>query len=265
MVSVVQILLIALVVTIVSYDALMSQLFIKSAGESVIIGFFTGLIMGDVTTGLLVGGTMQLMSLGLAGYGGASVPNYRVGTAVGAALAIATGGGLEVALVVGIPAATLGVQLDVLAKMLGTFFLHEAEKQADRGEYKKCYNTIFFGNLFASRVALTNTYPVLIFLVLGAAFVESLLAVIPAWFITGLTTCGNVLPALGMAILLKYMPLKGNYQYLVLGFALSVYFGLDVLPIAIIGGIIAITVYQTLQKESELSNLSRYAGGLGDE
>ena len=80
---------------------------------------------------------MQLMSLGLAGYGGASVPNYRVGTTVGTVFAITTGGGLEVALVVGIPAATLGVQLDVLAKMVGTYFTHEAAKAADKGKYKK--------------------------------------------------------------------------------------------------------------------------------
>lgn len=262
MVTPIQLILILAVLTLVAYDALMSQMVVKSCGESVVLGFIIGLIMGDVTTGLLVGGTMQLMSLGLAGYGGASVPNYRVGTTVGTVFAIATGGGLEVALVVGIPSATLGVQLDVMAKMLGTSFLHMAEKAAEEGKYKKCYNIIFWGNLFGSRVALTNTYPALIFLLLGSAFIENLLAMIPAWLITGLTTCGNVLPALGMAILLKYMPMKGNLQYLVLGFVLSVYFGIDILPIAIIGGIIAVLVYQRLQRESAATAA---VGGVGDE
>lgn len=262
MVSALQLVLILIAITIVSYDVLMTQVCVKCAGESVILGLLVGIIMGDVTTGLLVGGTMQLMSLGLAGYGGASVPNYRVGTTVGATFAIATGGGLEVALVVGIPAATLGVQLDVFAKMLGTFFLHMAEKAAAEGKYKKSYNIIFWGNLFGSRVALTNTYPALIFLLLGSAFIENLLGIIPGWFITGLKTCGNVLPALGMAILLKYMPLKGNLQYLVLGFILSVYFKVDILAIAIVGVIIAVLVYQRLQRESEQVVRS---GGLGDE
>ena len=262
MISAFQIILILIAITLVSYEVLMTQMMVKCCGESVLLGLLVGLIMGDATTGLLIGGTMQLMSLGLAGYGGASVPNYRVGTTVGTAFAIATGGGLEVALVVGIPAATLGVQLDVLAKMLGTYFLHLAEKAAEKGQYKKSYGIIFWGNLFASRVALTNTYPALIFLLLGSAFVENLLAIIPAWFISGLTTCGNVLPALGMAILLKYMPLKGNLQYLVLGFILSVYFGLDILPIAIVGGIIAVLLYQRLQRESKQQVVT---GGIGDE
>ncbi|MDD2591839.1 MAG: PTS sugar transporter subunit IIC [Erysipelotrichaceae bacterium] len=263
MISFIQILLIVTALTAISYEVLMTQQIVKTCGDSVLMGFLTGLIMGDVTTGLLIGGTMQLMSLGLAGYGGASVPNYRVGTAVGVAMAIATNGGLEVALVVGIPAATLGVQLDVLAKMFGTVFLHMAERAADNGEYKKSYRIIFWGNLVGSRVALTNTYPALFFLMLGSAFIESLLAVIPAWFISGLSVSGNVLPALGMAILLKYMPIKGNMHYLILGFVLSVYFKLDILPIAIVGGIIAVLVYQKLQKES--SNQVNVAGGLGDE
>lgn len=41
---------------------------------AVTTGLCAGLIMGDLTTGLLIGGTFQLMSLGVAGLGGASVP-----------------------------------------------------------------------------------------------------------------------------------------------------------------------------------------------
>ena len=43
---------------------------------SVIVGMISGLIMGDMNTGLMIGGTFQLMSLGVAALGGASAPNY---------------------------------------------------------------------------------------------------------------------------------------------------------------------------------------------
>jgi len=258
-----QIILILIVLTLVSYEVLMTQMVVKCIGESVLLGTVVGAIMGDVKTGMLIGGTMQLMSLGLAGYGGASVPNYRVGTTVGTAIAISNGGGLEVALVVGVPAATLGVQLDVFAKMLGAYWLHIAEGLAAKGEYKKTYKFIFWSNLLGSRVALTNTYPALLFLLLGSAFVDNLLAIIPAKFISSLTTCGNVLPALGMAILLKYMPVKSNLHWLVLGFVLSVYFNVAVLPIALIGGIIAVVTYQRLERESKMTIVNN--GGVGDE
>lgn len=42
---------------------------------SVIVGTISGLIMGDLNTGLMIGGTFQLMSLGVAALGGASAPN----------------------------------------------------------------------------------------------------------------------------------------------------------------------------------------------
>ncbi len=69
------------------------QLF--SYGVAVLHGFVTGLIMGDVATGLTVGGTLCLMGLGVGGYGGSSVPDYAMGTVVGTVFAIATGGGVE--------------------------------------------------------------------------------------------------------------------------------------------------------------------------
>lgn len=50
---------------------------------SVIVGMIAGLIMGDMNTGLVIGGTFQLMSLGVAALGGASAPNYGPATIMG--------------------------------------------------------------------------------------------------------------------------------------------------------------------------------------
>ncbi|MEJ5018095.1 PTS sugar transporter subunit IIC, partial [Enterococcus faecium] len=55
-------------------------------------GLFTGILMGDIKTGLIVGGTVQLMSLGVAGFGGSSVPDYGtcaiIATAFGSQLGV---------------------------------------------------------------------------------------------------------------------------------------------------------------------------------
>ena len=64
MISFIQILLIVTALTAISYEVLMTQQIVKTCGDSVLMGFLTGLIMGDVTTGLLIGGTMQLMRTG---------------------------------------------------------------------------------------------------------------------------------------------------------------------------------------------------------
>ena len=54
---------------------------------------FTGLVLGDVQTGLMIGATLQLMTLGVATYGGATVPDFLSGAIMGTAYAIISGKG----------------------------------------------------------------------------------------------------------------------------------------------------------------------------
>ena len=51
-------------------------------------GAVTGLVMGDLKTGLIVGATLQLATLGVATYGGATVPDFLSGSIMGSAFAI---------------------------------------------------------------------------------------------------------------------------------------------------------------------------------
>ena len=59
--------------------------------QPVTAGLIVGLILGDVTTGLFIGGTLQLMTLGISSFGGASVPDYQTAALVGSYIAITTG------------------------------------------------------------------------------------------------------------------------------------------------------------------------------
>ena len=63
-----------------------------------------GLVMGDPMTALIVGASIQLMSLGVAAIGGSSVPNYGMAAVVATALTIHTGQDMSVGIAVGIAA-----------------------------------------------------------------------------------------------------------------------------------------------------------------
>lgn len=68
----------------------------KNAGQiltnmSVTPAWFVGLALGDPVTGLAVGAIVQLMSLGVAAMGGASVPDYPTAAIIGAVVAITSG------------------------------------------------------------------------------------------------------------------------------------------------------------------------------
>ena len=63
----------------------------------VVLGPLVGLILGDLHTGILTGGTLELVWMGLAPLAGAQPPNVIIGTIVGTTFAITTGVKPEVA------------------------------------------------------------------------------------------------------------------------------------------------------------------------
>ena len=71
----VQIILITLVAYWKMTDTVTLQLF---AFNTIVCGWLVGLIMGDAATGLYIGATLQLMSMGVVAVGGSSMPDYPV-------------------------------------------------------------------------------------------------------------------------------------------------------------------------------------------
>ncbi|MBF4232672.1 PTS sugar transporter subunit IIC, partial [Vibrio anguillarum] len=69
----------------------------------VVLGPLVGLILGDLQTGILVGGTLELIWMGLAPLAGAQPPNVIIGTIVGTAFAITTKVEPNVAVGVAVP------------------------------------------------------------------------------------------------------------------------------------------------------------------
>lgn len=73
--SILQIVFITLIAYLKMTDTVTTQLF---AFNTIICGWLTGLVVGDPTTGLSIGATMQLMSMGVVAVGGSSMPDYPI-------------------------------------------------------------------------------------------------------------------------------------------------------------------------------------------
>lgn len=225
-------------------------------GKPVVAGMFAGLIMGDITIGLLVGGTLQLMILGVGTYGGASIPDYMTGAVVGTAFAISSGQGLEFGLAIAVPVGLLMVQLDVLGRFTNTYFQHMADRGAEEGNYRK----VELGNLLGIIPwGLSRAIPIFLALFFGQEIVTTLLNNSPEWLMTGLKVAGGILPALGIAILLRYMPLKQYWTYAIAGFVAATYLKVPMLGIALIGLVAAGIAY--LRKDPEVVSVTANEGG----
>lgn len=227
--------------------------------QPVAAGFITGLILGDVQTGLFIGGTLQLMSLGISNFGGASIPDYQTASIIATFITVTTGQKASVGISIGIPVALLMVEFDVIRNTIGIWMVDNAEAQAKKGNYKTVTAMQMFGVFLT---VLTTGLPVALSVIFGPSLVRSILNVTPQWLTGGLSVAGGLLPAVGIALLLRYLPAKEYFSYLIFGFVLAVYVKVSLLGVALVGVGIALLIYK---HEGQQTNAATGAEGMMED
>ena len=146
--------------------------------------------------------------------------------------------------------------------MSGSFFIHRAMACSDSCDWKGMATWTW-----ASQIAMLglNALPIAILMTAGSGAVEMLVNNFPAWLSTGLNVAAGMLPAMGFAILLHYLPIKKYGYFLILGYVLASYAGLSVLAIALIGAVICVYVFQDLEKDSAMPAVAVAGGDMEDE
>ena len=228
------------------------------------LGFLTGLILGKPQLGLEIGANLSLMSLGVVGLGGASVPNFSLTTIVATIVACQTGQDYTVGLTVGLPVGMMSVYLDILIKTVGVGIANRAQALVDEGQFDKGINSILIMPVLN---VLQYALPVAIIIFAGQGVIEAIVNAMPDWLSNGLQVAGKLLPVTGMAMLLNYMPVRKHWPYLILGFVLYSYLGLSILPIGLIGLVFAIMYYNNQSQISGLkaTGVSTVGGDMEDE
>lgn len=215
-------------------------------GRPIIAGFFAGIIMNDIKTGLIVGATLQLMVLGVGTFGGASIPDFATGAIIGTALGVISGKGLQFAIGISIPVGLLMVQLDVFARFINVYFSHQVDKHIKNMEFSKINREAWLSLI---PIGLSRALPVAISLVFGNGAVKMILQYTPSWLMSGLKVAGAVLPVVGIAILLHYLPINKFFAFLILGYILAAYLKLPMMAIALVGMVASLIHFNQLKKE----------------
>lgn len=226
--------------------------------QAVTAGLIVGLILGDLKTGLYIGGTLQLMTLGISSFGGSSVPDYQTAALVGTYITITTGQSASLGITLAIPVAMLMVQLDVLKWTTNIYFQNKAQNYADEENYKGVERMHLFG---VFNTMLTSGIPVLLTVVAGPTIVGQIIDYIPDWLTGGLTVAGGLLPALGIGLLLRYLPVKSYFGYLIIGFVAAVYLDMPILGVALLGAAIALILF----KKNSSDQTAQPTGGMDED
>lgn len=212
----------------------------------VVTGLVVGLILGDVTTGLMVGGTLELIWMGMVPLAGAQPPNVVIGGTIGVAFGIILGQDPKVAVGVAIPFA---VAVQALITLLFTAFapvMHKADQFALDANYRGIerinYTGVGIHFVFNAVIAFLPIY-------FGAQKAGAAVEAVPQWIIDGFSIAGGIMPAIGFAMLLRIMMKTEYIMFFIVGFILAAYLELPILGISLIG--LAIALYDFYQSKNK--------------
>ena len=206
----------------------------------IICGTLVGIILGDPYTGIFIGGTLQLVYLGVQGIGAAIPVNSTTATTVTTALTIATGVEMETAIALAIPVSVMGQLGRMVAWTVNAPIMHIADKYAEEAEYKKMKRLQILGSLV---FYVTEFIPVFLCIYFGSAFVTSINENMPELVNDWLTKVTGMLPALGFGMLVAMMYKPKFLPFFIIGFVMSAVFGGSLLSIALLGAAMALIIF----------------------
>ena len=206
---------------IVTFIAAIDQFsFLESLYQPIVMGPVVGLILGDLNTGLIVGGTYQLMTIGNMPVGGAQPPNAVLGGVMATVLAIALKLDPMAAVGAAVPFALLGQYGITLIFTLTSPAMAVADRHAEEANPRgiERLNYLTMASLGAVFGLITT-----LFFIGGSAIGGTLTAAFDQvpWLMAGLSAAGGMMRFVGFAILLKVMVSKELWGFYFAGFALA--------------------------------------------
>ena len=240
-------------------------------GRPLVGGLVCGLILGDVTTGVLVGCAMQVVYIALVTPGGTVSADVRAVSYIGIPLAMAalssygldaaSSEGTALATSFGTMVGTLGTVLFYGTATVNLVWQHIGWKAVENRQYKKLY-LVDMGLPWISHL-LCSFIPTVIMCKLGADVVEMIKAALPmdGLAMKTLFTVGSLLPCVGIAILLKQIVKKAtDFIPFLFGVVLAASMGINLVSATVIAGMFAIITYNL-----KMLLLKKSADGVDDD
>ena len=201
-----------------------------------------GLILGDVKTGVLLGGTLEMIALGWMNIGAAQSPDSALASIISTILVIVGQQSISAGIAIALPVAVAGQVLTVFARTVTIFFQHAADKYAEDANFKMidiCHVTALV--VQALRVAIPTF---LVAAVISPAGVQALLNSIPEVITGGLTVAGGMIVVVGYAMVLNMMGAKYLMPFFFLGFTIAAFTEFNLVAFGIMGAVFAIIYVQ---------------------
>lgn len=257
--NIIQIILILLVALFAGFESVLD---IFQLHQPIITGALIGLITGDLTTGLILGGSLQLIVLGWMNIGAAQAPDAAIAGVVSAILVLAKGASNSEGIAIAIPLAIAGQVLTIFVRTIAVGLGHYADRQAAEGNIRGI-ELANIGGLFLQglRVAI----PAGLVLAVPAETVTDAINLIPDWITGGLAVGGGMIVAVGYAMVINMMASKTTWPFFFIGFALAAVTELNLIATGIIGLALAVIYVQIAPEFNQGSGGGGGGGSVDDQ
>lgn len=180
-----------------------------------------GAALGHPVEGIMLAAELELVFLGNVSLGGVMPSDFTMGSLFGAAFALLLGKDVAAAITLALPLAALGTLLYSCMKVTVTSLVPRFEKAiSDKniGAFKRLWILQFCG--FELCYFLLG----FICIFVGTDAVKAFIEILPSWVQNSMSVASTMLPALGMALLMKSLWSRENCPYYFLGFSLGAFF-----------------------------------------
>lgn len=215
-----------------------------------VVGLVTGILMGDMKTGILMGAALEAVFLGNVNIGGVIAAEPVTATTLATTFAIISHVETKAAITLAIPIGMLAAFVVMFLKnVLMNVFAPALDDAARENNQKKIvalhYGTWALYYLIISAISFLGV-------LLGSGPVNALVENIPAKLMNGLSAAGGLLPAVGFAMLMKLLWDNKLAVFYLLGFILTAYLKLPAVAVAVVRVVICVV---TSQRDLQISNL----------
>ena len=164
-----------------------------------------GLALGDPTTGIMLGGALELIALGWMNVGAAMAPDSALASTISAVVVIQGHQGITTGIAIAVPLAAAGQVLTIFVRTITVFFQHQADNFAKTANFRGIELMHISGMaLQGLRVAI----PTAIVALISSDELTRLLGMIPAEVTTGLRIAGGMITVVGFAMVINMMRSK---------------------------------------------------------
>ncbi|MBR1396040.1 MAG: PTS mannose/fructose/sorbose transporter subunit IIC [Selenomonadaceae bacterium] len=223
----------------------------------------TGIVLGDPTTGIILGGTLEMMALGWMNVGAAMAPDAALASTVSTVLVIVGHQSIGAGIALAVPLAAAGQVLTIFVRTITVFFQHLADKYAEEVNLRGIEMCHIAGLLLqALRVAIPT---VAIAMVAGTDVVNNALNSIPEVITRGLQVAGGFIVVVGYAMVINMMNAQKLMVYFFLGFLIAVFTDVNLIGFGAIGAICAYFHIRDMQKDIAIEEAAKTGGGGGIE